>query len=196
MNDKKCDREGKIDMYIFFSDEIAVRKINNDQNDKNLLLKWLTNPKLIELAWGEDAPWDSQKIEENFFEEAIENSSEAACIIEYKNREIGYIQYYTLDENSYRFNSKVPYEKFLGGYGIDLFIGDHELWGKGIGTDIIKAMASYLTDTLGAKVVCADPEENNKRSVQSFTKAGFSQMGKIQNYDEPDKNSILMAVFK
>ncbi len=195
MNDKKSYSEGIEDMYIFFSDKIAVRKMNNDQNDKTLLLKWLTNPKLTELAWGEDAPWDIQKIEENFFEED-DNINKVACIIEYENREIGYIQYYTLDENSYRFNSKVPYEKFVDGYGMDLFIGDHELWGKGIGTDVIKAMAGYLTNTLGAKVVCADPEENNKRSVQSFTKAGFSSMGKIQNYDEPDKNSILMAVFK
>jgi len=184
-------------MYLFFNDKISVRKMENKQEDKALLLEWLSNPELIELAWGEEAPWDIEKIEDNFFEEKTsENSVVMACIIEYENKAAGYIQYYMLDENSYRFNSKVPYEKFIGGYGIDLFIGYPELWGKGIGTNVISAMTSYLMNTLGAKVVCADPEENNKRSVQSFIKARFSPMGKIQNYDEPDKNSILMAIFK
>lgn len=193
MNSIKHDREGENDMYLFFSDKIAVRKMNNDERDRALLLEWLSNPRLTEVAWGEEAPWDAQKIEENFFDEEAESSSEVACIIEYENREIGYIQYYMLDEASYKFNSEVPYEKFIGGYGIDLFIGPHELWGKSIGTNVIKAMANYLRNSIGAKVVCADPEEDNKRSVQSFIKAGFSPMGKIENYDEPDKISILMA---
>lgn len=184
-------------MYLFFNDKISVRKMENRQEDKALLLKWLSNPELTELAWGEEVPWDMEKIEDNFFEEnTAENSDVMACIIEYENKAVGYIQYYMLDKNSYRFNSEVPYDKFIGGYGIDLFIGYPELWGKGIGTNVIREMMSYLTNTLGAKVVCADPEENNKRSVQSFIKAGFSPMGKIQNYDEPDKNSILMAIFK
>lgn len=179
-------------MYLFFNDKIAVRKMNNDDRDRALLLEWLSNPSLTEVAWGEEAPWDAQKIEEHFFEED-ENSNEVACIIEYESREIGYIQFYMLDEASYKFNSEVPYEKFNSGYGIDLFIGPPEFWGKGIGTNVIKSMANYLINTLGAKVVCADPEEDNKRTVQSFIKAGFSPMGKIENYDEPDKVSILMA---
>lgn len=183
-------------MYLFFSDKIAVRKMNNDDKDRALLLEWLSDPRLTEVAWGEEAPWDAQKIEENFFEDEAENSSEVACIIEYESREIGYIQYYMLDEASYKFNSNVPCEKFIGGYGIDLFIGHPKFWGKGIGTNVIKSMANYLINTLGAKVVCADPEEDNKRSVHSFIKAGFSPMGKIENYDEPDKFSILMASYK
>ncbi len=180
-------------MYLYTSDKIAVRKMNNDDRDKALLLEWLSNPKLLELAYGEDAPWDIEKIENKFVKKTAESSNVVACFIEYDNRAVGYIQYYMLDEDSYKFNSEVPYEKFIGGYGIDIFIGYPELWGKGIGTGVVKSMVSYLMNTLGVKVVCADPEENNNRSVKCWIKAGFSPMGKIENYDEPDKISILMA---
>lgn len=182
-------------MYLFSSNKIAVRRMENSNEDKALLLEWLSNPKLLELAYGEDAPWDMEKIENKFVEKTAEGSNVVACFIEYENRAVGYIQYYMLDENSYRFNSEAPYEKFAGGYGLDIFIGYPEIWGKGIGTDTVKAMVNYLFNTLGAKAVCADPEEKNNRSVQCWIKAGFSPMSKIENYDEPDKESILFASF-
>jgi len=96
---------------------------------------------------------------------------------------------------SYLFTPPLTFDKFKGGYGIDLFIGYPELWGKGIGTKIIRAMADYLIHDRGAKVVCADPEENNKRSVACWQKAGFVPLGKVPNIDDPGKGkiSILMA---
>ncbi len=48
-------------MYLFTSDNISVRKMNNSLEDKSLLLEWLSNPEVLELAWGEGAPWDMQK---------------------------------------------------------------------------------------------------------------------------------------
>lgn len=183
-------------MYLFSNDNIVVRKMKNTQKDKVLLLEWLSNPVLLESAYGEDAPWDMQKIEDNFVEKTSENSSVVACFIEYEDKAVGYIQYYIIDKDSYLFNTKVPFSKFIGGYGMDIFIGYPELWGKGIGTNVINAMANYLMKSLGAKVVCADPKEDNHRSVQAWIKAGFSPMGKIQNYDFPDEISILMAKFQ
>jgi len=57
-------------------------------------------------------------------------------------------------------------------------------------------MVDYLFNTYGAAVVCADPEENNMRSVRCWIKAGFSPVAKIRNRDWPNKTNILMAVFR
>jgi len=181
-------------MYLFTSDNISVRKMNNSLEDKSLLLEWLSNPEVLEFAWGEGALWDMQKIENEFEEKMTGSENVTACIVEYNGKSIGYIQYYPIEKDSYAFNEQVPYEDFVGGYGMDLFIGYPELWGEGIGVKIVSGMASYLINTLGAKVVCADPEENNQRSVRCWIKAGFISSGKIQNYDEPEKNSILMTL--
>lgn len=183
-------------MCIFTSDNISIRKMNNNLEDKSLLLEWLSNPELLELAYGEGAPWDMQKIESKFSKKTTGSENVTACIIEYDDKAIGYIQYYPIESNSYLFNEQVPYEEFAGGYGIDLFIGYPELWGKGIGVKVIREMANYLINTLGANVVCADPEDNNQRSVRCWIKAGFITVGKIQNYDEPEKVSILMAIIQ
>ena len=62
---------------------------------------------------------------------------------------------------------------------MDLFIAYSELWGKGIGTRVVKAMSDYLIHMLGATVVCADPGEENGRSVACWLKAGFIPIGKV-----------------
>lgn len=64
---------------------------------------------------------------------------------------------------------------------------------KGIGTRVVKALADYLIHTLGATIVSADPGEENKRSIACWLKAGFVPLGKVEDYDEPEKKCILMA---
>jgi aminoglycoside 6'-N-acetyltransferase len=98
-----------------------------------------------------------------------------------------------MQPDSCRFNDENTFEQVKGGYGIDLMIGYPGLWNKGLGSRTVRQMADYLIDTFGAAVVCADPEENNKRSVACWLKGGFVPLGKVENYDEPDKQSIVMA---
>ena len=68
--------------------------------------------------------------------------------------------------------------------------------GKKIGTKAVRDMVDYLMSACDAMVVCADPEENNRRSVRCRLKAGFTPVGKISNADSPGKNNIFMAVFR
>jgi len=180
---------------LISSENISVRKMSNNRKDMSFLLEWLTNPLVVELVYSEGAPWDMNKIRDKFGEKTAEDSTTAACIIMYDGQEIGYTQFYPIQEDSYLFNQDVPFSKFIGGYGMDIFIGYPHLWGKGIGIKVVSAMVSYLMNERGAKVVCADPEETNQRSVRCWAKAGLSPMGKVQNHDYPDKANILMAVF-
>lgn len=181
--------------YICGNESVKIRKLSDTLADRQLLLRWLSTPALLELAYGECAPWDMDKIEEHFIGKIVDDSTEMPCIIECDEDDIGYVQYYPLDEDSYKFNEQVPYSRFLGGYGIDIFIGDPKFWGKNIGTEAVTMLSDYLLEEVGAKVVCADPEEKNMRSVRCWEKAGFTPMGKIENYDEPEKQSIFMAKF-
>ncbi|MCL2409980.1 MAG: acetyltransferase [Oscillospiraceae bacterium] len=179
---------------LFSTEHISVRKMNNDIKDISFLLEWLTNSAVVELAYSEGAPWDMEKVKAKFGKKTIAASLTIPCFILYNEKEIGYTQFYPVEEDSYLFNADVPFSEFAGGYGMDIFIGYPHLWGKEIGTKTVRAMADYLMNTHGAKVICADPEENNQRSVRCWIKAGFSPMGKIRNWDYPDKTSILMAI--
>lgn len=177
-------------MNLFSSGNLSVRMMDRSAEDSQLLLSWLTDPRVTANSWNEDVPWDELKVRRHFFPSADDKVTR--CIIEYNSRPVGYIQYAPVEEDSYRFTAQIPYERFSGGYGLDLFIGKPELWGHGIGPTAVRGMKDYLFAALGATVVCADPAETNIRSVRCCLKAGFTPFGRIADYDDPAITGIFM----
>lgn len=180
-------------MTLFKAEGISVRYLRDNREDRELLLKWLSDPDLLEFAYGEDAPWDRRKIDMAFMKKSEGGENVTGCVIEQDTRPIGFIQYYRVLPESYKFNRQVPFAAVQGGYGVDLFIGEPGLWGQGIGTKVVSAMTDYLFSVMDAKMVCADPQDNNIRSVRCWEKAGFSLLGIIENYDFPQKKSKFMV---
>ncbi|OJU08063.1 MAG: hypothetical protein BGN88_05905 [Clostridiales bacterium 43-6] len=175
------------------SDKLSFRTMRDTAEDKAQLLEWLSNPTVTDLAWGDHAPWDMQKLEEHFIAKLKENSSVTPCFIEANGEPIGYIQYYPIEEDSYLFKPPVSYDSFKDGYGMDLMIGYPGLWSKGIGSKVIRMMTDFLIHSKGAKLVCADPEEGNHRSVKCWRKAGFVPVGIVPNFDDPERQSVFMV---
>jgi aminoglycoside 6'-N-acetyltransferase len=105
------------------------------------------------------------------------------CIVEYNNEPIGYIQYYKIQETDLK---KFELLKNQNIYGIDQFIGESQLWGKGIGSLMIRMMLDYLWDNKGASKIILDVKKNNKRAISSYKKCGFKQIKELNN------DSILM----
>lgn len=172
---------------------ISIRSMQNTEKDMNFLLKWLTNPQVIEWVYDEDAPWDIDKVNRKFARKAEGLGSAVPCFIMYDEKEIGYIQYYPVEEDSYIFNSPDNFKKVEGGYGLDMFIGEPKLWDKGIGSQVISLIGDYLKTKLGVKILCVDPATDNPRAVHFWQKVGFKQLDIIKNYDDENKDSILMV---
>ena len=171
---------------------ISLRRVKNVEGDMRQLLKWLTNPEVLRWAYGEDAPWDLEKITEQFGGKATGTSSTVGCFIGLDGKEIGYIQYFPIEEDSYKFSSGEMYEKVAEGYGIDIFIGEPELWGQGIGGKAVALMADWLKKNTSAKLICADPATDNERAMRFWKKNGFEPIDLIENYDDSSKMSRLM----
>ena len=110
----------------------------------------------------------------------------------YNNQEIGYLQYYPIKKDSYKFSSEDSFEKLAEGYGLDMFIGEPELWNKGIGTLTIGLVEDYLKNNMKAKVLCVDPTTDNSRAVHFWQKVGFEQIDVIEAYGDSNQKSILM----
>ena len=92
------------------------------------------------------------------------------CIVEYKDKPIGYMQYYrTLKEQLKLFG--YPAEESI--YGIDQFIGETGLWGKGIGTKMIIALLDYLNSRIGVNKVVLDVKSTNITSNKMLRKMWF-----------------------
>lgn len=146
-------------------DDVAVRGLQD--SDAVYLLRWLNDPRVLEFYEGRDRPFTPEMIREHFYEDP----GCRRCLVEYQGRPAGYVQYYLLEEDGFSEYGLPPEKGSV--YGMDQFIGEPELWGKGIGRAFIGLMLRYLTGELGAAAVVLDPHTDNLRAVRCYEACGF-----------------------
>lgn len=170
---------------------VTIRRLRNDAADMQALLKWLTDDRVLAHVYDEDAPWNLDKVIDCFAENALPDSKTAGWIIHADNLPVGYMQHYPVTPESYRFTARLPYARLEGAYGTDMFIGEPELWRKGIGRKAVDLLAEHLR-SLGVTQLCADPAADNEHGMAFWPKVGFVPIGTVPEYDHPDKESMLM----
>ncbi|WP_078433691.1 GNAT family N-acetyltransferase [Metabacillus halosaccharovorans] len=152
---------------LFQNGNLKVRKL--EEKDKYLLVKWLSNPLVLEYYEGRDNPFNLEKVEKGFYPP---EDDEVRCIVEFNDNEIGYIQFYQLDDET-----KKDYGYFRENvYGTDQFIGEVEYWNKGIGTLLVSSMVHFLFEEKKAERVVMDPQLRNTRAIRCYEKCGFKKV--------------------
>ncbi|WP_308737715.1 GNAT family N-acetyltransferase [Paenibacillus sp. AR247] len=92
---------GGVILILWSKQGVSVRKL--EAGDADHLVRWLSDPRVLEYYEGRDRPHDMAMVQEHFYrDDQIE-----ACIIQLDDRDIGYIQYYPVD----------PEEREVYGYG-------------------------------------------------------------------------------
>jgi aminoglycoside 6'-N-acetyltransferase len=66
--------------------------------------------------------------------------------------------------------------------GVDLFVSAR-FQGRGIGTDALRAVLTYLVDDLGHHRVIIDPAVENARAIHVYEKLGFRRVGVMRRYE-------------
>ena len=148
-------------------DDIRIRSLI--ENDFSLLLKWLTDERVLEFYEGRDKKYTLEDIKEHFSEEWEDEVFRV--IIEYQGKPIGYGQIYKMydelyDDYHYPRSSEIV-------YGMDQFIGEPNYWNKGIGTKYTKMIFDFLKKERNVDAVILDPHQNNTRAIRMYQKAGF-----------------------
>lgn len=151
---------------------LKVRKL--EKKDNHLLAKWLSDPSVLEFYEGRDNPFDLEKVNKVFYDP---EDNEVKCIVEVDGNEIGYIQFYQLDDEEKKeygyFNENV--------YGTDQFIGEVKYWNKGIGTLLVTSMVKFLVEHKKADRVVMDPQTRNTRAIKCYEKCGFKKVKILLN---------------
>jgi aminoglycoside 6'-N-acetyltransferase len=105
-------------------------------------------------------------------------------IVALGDRPLGYIQCYALSTWNQGFGSHPPATR-----GIDQFIGEPELIGRGHGSAFIRQFADSLLAS-GIPRLVTDPDPENGRAVHAYAKAGFQSERLV---DTPDGQALLMV---
>lgn len=138
------------------------------EGDLSLMLKWLTDDRVLEYYEGRDVRFTMDTLAAHFLEEIPDGFR---VIIEYRNQPVGYGQTYQLSGEQFEEYDYPDHGKVV--YAMDQFIGEPDEWNRGIGTAFLQMMVSYLKTCKGADCVLLDPHKNNYRAIRAYEKAGF-----------------------
>ncbi|SFB28478.1 aminoglycoside 6'-N-acetyltransferase [Lentibacillus halodurans] len=160
---------------ILRQDHLKVRHF--EKNDSHLLAKWLSDPSVLEFYEGRDNPFDLQKVNQNFYGR---NDKVIRCIAVFCGVDIGYIQFYMLDEET---RGIYGYDGTEVIYGMDQFIGETEYRNRGFGTLLVCSMASYLIEQEQAERVVMDPQVRNERAIRCYLKCDLKKVRLLPEHE-------------
>ncbi len=160
---------------------LAFRPVADD--DVERLAGWLRDPEVGRWWFGTRTTYDEAFVHEH----VIGDPHVTYAIVELDGRPIGFQQWYSLqaDEEA---ESRVEYglDDGVHAFGIDQFIGESRLHGRGIGTHQVRAVSDWLLSAQGAHLVVTDPVVENHRAVRCYERAGFRRVRILPSHDELD----------
>ena len=148
--------------------------------DLSMVQRWLETPAVRE--WWVDA--DSQSTDP-ITEDDLVNPHLAMWIVSYSGKPFAFIQDYDPHAWTDHHFAHLP----PGSRGIDQFIGEPDMIGRGHGSAFIRAHVTAL-EKRGAPAIGTDPNPGNGRAIRAYEKAGFAH----QEERETDWGYCLLMV--
>jgi aminoglycoside 6'-N-acetyltransferase len=167
-----------------FSDEIMRQKIVTatyafrpmSSADLALIRRWLQTPE-VRRWWGDP---DEQY---ELVSSDLTHPDMDQFIVSCDGRPFAYIQCYALSTWNQGFGAQPAKTR-----GIDQFIGEPDLVGRGHGSNFIRQFVEGLFQK-GTPRVVTDPDPANARAVRAYEKAGFVRDRLVET---PDGTALLM----
>ncbi len=168
---------------LIIQDEITIRLMQDNIYDYQLMEKWRTDEKVLRFYGGRDYPYFLEKVIETYQPRIQGQEGVVPCIFSYQNINLGYLQYYSLNEISENHRQMYHLDETEHVYGIDLFIGEPKYWNQGIGTKVLSAVVNYIfTELLAVKIVI-DPDVKNLRAIRCYEKCGFTKVKLLTSHE-------------
>lgn len=170
-------------------EKVILRPIR--QEDLPVLYKWINDPEIMGFWYGRDKPRSMEWIKKHFMMMTEGESPSECWIIEVGRKPIGYM-YNTpsKDEDSGEFTGRVE---------LDILIGEKTEWGKGYGTDAMKAMLDYTFNQQKAERVFIMPRISNARAIHVYEKVGFKKEGILRHFEKFEGkwiDSLMMSILR
>src|SRR5580704_2745433 len=128
--------------------------------DLPLLRRWLETPEVV--RW-----WGDPDEQYTLISGDLDHPDMDQFIVAVGEQPLGYIQCYALSTWNQSFGTQPTATR-----GIDQFIGEPDMIGRGHGSAFIRQFAETLL-TSGIPRVVTDPDPDNIRAVRAYANAGF-----------------------
>ena len=142
-----------------------------------MIRRWLETPEVV--RW-----WGDPNEQYGLVSGDLDHPDMDQFIVALADEPFGYIQCYALSTWNQGFGPQPQATR-----GIDQFIGEPNMIGRGHGSDFIRQFTDGLLAS-GIPRVVTDPDPDNVRAVRAYARAGFQRERLI---DTPDGQALLMV---
>jgi aminoglycoside 6'-N-acetyltransferase len=145
--------------------------------DLAMIQRWLETPEVV--RW-----WGHPDEQYALVSDDLDHPDMDQFIVALDEHPFGYIQCYPLSTWNQSFGIQPAATR-----GIDQFIGEPDMIGRGHGSSFIRQFVDELLAS-GVPRVVTDPDPGNGRAVRAYAKAGFQSERVV---DTPDGPALLMV---
>jgi aminoglycoside 6'-N-acetyltransferase len=145
--------------------------------DLPLIRAWLRTPEVV--RW-----WGHPDEQYELVSGDLAHPDMDQLIVSVDGQPFAYIQCYALSAWNQGFGPQP-----LGTRGVDQFIGEPHMIGRGHGSHFVRQFVDDLLRS-GTPRVVTDPDPDNARAVRAYEKAGFARNRMV---DTPDGVALLMV---
>lgn len=160
-------------MNIVVSETIYLREVFDREDEYRMLHKWCSNYSVYKYFEQRILSYD--EIVSKYKKRTQKDCDICTEIIVSKNNPIGLIQYNEMDFDDKKYFSLDNYNKVAN---VDMFIGEYNYQGLGIGSLVINYIGDYLIRNYDCVVLI--PEVENINAIKCYEKSGFK---KIKEFD-------------
>ena len=170
--------------------DISIRLMRPEDDDLMLLVRWRSAPH-VRPWWDPDLPpLDLEGARAEYLPEITPDSPTTLCIIEWRSRPIGFIQFYRWAAHAAgAAEVGIPFDETT--WGIDVMIGEEGLIDRGIGSGAVATMCDYLGAAKGATSVALTTSVENGRAIRAYEKVGFERRAQVLDTDTKDGERVL-----
>lgn len=138
-------------------------------NDIPLMLQWFNTPHVQEFY--SLRPWTENEVLAKLTPYILGDKPVSGFIVLLNGNPVGYVQSYPVRDYPWP-NQNLAEEIVTRAMGMDLFIGNERLSGKGLGQHIIRTfLDTHVCPTYQYCIV--DPDIRNVRAIKCYEKLGF-----------------------
>ena len=151
---------------------ISLRPLAEDGSDAAVMLAWLTDERVLEWVYGRDEVYTLERIRSEWNATTLHSENVWPHLIMLGDRPIGYLQlvWAHTSNDCYKADGDLTHT-----YGFDMYIGEPDLWGAGLGTAVCEAAITTLLER-GADRVLIDPRVVNERATHVYENVGFRKV--------------------
>ena len=161
---------------IATDEDLTIRRVRDEGDDYARLVGWRNSPHVREWWDPDEAPTTMERVIQELGLRTARDDPTVPCIIELAGEPVGFIQFYPWDaEEAYL--AEIGLRLPDGAWGLDIFIGDGGLAGRGIGSRAVRLLSDHLFSEEGATVVALITEATNARSHAAYRHAGMRVSG-------------------